>query len=161
MLIYTDSKPSRFSTGLLHLLPQQPRRGGGGRPDGTERRQGSGERPTDCISFFSFPCKCVFRVFICCSRCVMIVIWSQRHVWHRRRRSRACATDGRRRHTATQSMPLAETEEGRVKKKRRPAVAGRGEEDVQQSQQKAREEGFNDAETQRERRHFAAGDFQS
>lgn len=39
----------------LLLLRQQPSRGGGGRPDGMERRQGCGELPTDCVFVFFFP----------------------------------------------------------------------------------------------------------
>lgn len=167
MLIYTDSQPSRFLHGAARLLPQQPRRrGGGGRPDGTERWQGCSELPTGGAFFFLF--KCVFRLFICCSRCVMIVIWSRRHVRRRlggalREEHRVSAMDGRRRrHTESQSMLLAEAKGGKTKKKRRPAVAGaQGGRSAAESAERQREVGLNDAETQRERRHFAAGDFQS
>lgn len=156
---------------ILHraasLLPQQPRRRGGGRPDGTERRQGCSELPTDCVFlnvFLSLHLLLTQR-----ADCYLVPASRVASTWRRVKRrasapaeSRVC--DGRQATAAAHCDPVdaaGADRRGNSEKRRRPAVAGHGEGDTQQSQQKAREEGFNDAETQRERRHFAAGDFQS
>lgn len=150
---------------------QQPRRGGGGRPDGTERRQGCSEPPTDCIFLFIF-----FYVFLSPhllltlhDDCYLVpasrVASAQRCVKKSASATaKSCVRDGRQATAAAHCDPVdaaGRDRSGKTKKKRRPAVAAHRQGDVQQSQQKAREEGFNDAETQRERRHFAAGNFQS
>lgn len=112
-----------------------------------------------------------FWVFICCSRCVMIVFRPRHHVWHwlggalRGEHRRPSVSDGRQAAAAAHCDPVdaagGDRGEESEEKRRTSGSGAAGGEICSGVSRKSEKRGFNDAESQRERRHFAAGDFQS